>query len=65
MMPHMCHKPTMTVFLRNFRVSSENRPQTVISANLALFSHASLAPILIHPRKTPMILLLLVKITRQ
>eukprot|EP00956_Cyclotella_meneghiniana_P000305 scaffold377_cov45-Cyclotella_meneghiniana.AAC.3 len=28
----------MTVFLRNFRVSSENRPQTVISANLALFS---------------------------
>ena len=35
---HMCHKPTMTVFLRNFRVSSENRPQTVISANLALFS---------------------------
>ena len=34
----MCHKPTMTVFLRIFRVSSENRPQTVISANLALFS---------------------------
>ena len=35
---HMCHKPTMTVFLRIFRVSSENRPQTVISVNLALFS---------------------------
>ena len=34
----MCHKPTMTVFLRIFRVSSENRPQTVISANLALLS---------------------------
>eukprot|EP00956_Cyclotella_meneghiniana_P009151 scaffold12556_cov44-Cyclotella_meneghiniana.AAC.4 len=28
----------MTVFLRICRVSSENRPHTVISANLALFS---------------------------
>eukprot|EP00956_Cyclotella_meneghiniana_P010688 scaffold14968_cov70-Cyclotella_meneghiniana.AAC.1 len=35
----MCHKPTMlTLFLRIFSVSSENRPQTVILANLALFS---------------------------
>eukprot|EP00956_Cyclotella_meneghiniana_P009461 scaffold13087_cov32-Cyclotella_meneghiniana.AAC.2 len=35
---HMCRKPTMTEFLHIFRVSSENRPETVISANLPLSS---------------------------